>query len=143
MQFSARLSLESAGERGRWHIWSRSWCYLAHVMRRHLTFGGSPPLPGLPLYSPVKALPAQVYTVSQIAFEIRDMVERKFWISGSKADFFKASTAGHLYFTLKDDKAHFRRVFRSGASASVPAGEWENLSCQRPPRPTKRAASIR
>jgi exodeoxyribonuclease VII large subunit len=60
----------------------------------------------------------KVYTVSQIAFEIRDMIERKFldvWIEGEISNF-KSSTAGHLYFTLKDDKAQLPAVcFRNAA----------------------------
>jgi exodeoxyribonuclease VII large subunit len=60
----------------------------------------------------------KVYTVSQIAVEIRDMIERKFvdvWIQGEISNF-KSSTAGHLYFTLKDDKAQLPAVcFRNAA----------------------------
>jgi exodeoxyribonuclease VII large subunit len=60
----------------------------------------------------------KVYTVSQIALEIRDMIERKFvdiWVEGEISNF-KASTAGHLYFTLKDDKAQLSAVcFRNAA----------------------------
>ena len=60
----------------------------------------------------------KVYSVSQIAVEIRDMIERKFldiWVEGEISNF-KASTAGHLYFTLKDDKAQLPAVcFRNAA----------------------------
>ena len=60
----------------------------------------------------------KVYSVSQIAAEIRDMIERKFldiWVEGEISNF-KASTAGHLYFTLKDDKAQLSAVcFRNAA----------------------------
>ena len=60
----------------------------------------------------------KIYTVSQIAVEIRDMVERKFldiWVEGEISNF-KTSTAGHLYFTLKDDKAQLPAVcFRNAA----------------------------
>jgi exodeoxyribonuclease VII large subunit len=60
----------------------------------------------------------RVYTVSQIGAEIRDMIERKFvdvWVEGEISNF-KASTAGHLYFTLKDDKAQLSAVcFRNAA----------------------------
>ena len=60
----------------------------------------------------------KVYTVSQIGAEIRDMIERKFvdvWVEGEISNF-KASTAGHLYFTLKDDKAQLSAVcFRNAA----------------------------
>jgi exodeoxyribonuclease VII large subunit len=60
----------------------------------------------------------KIYTVSQIGAEIRDMVERKFvdiWVEGEISNF-KASTSGHLYFTLKDDKAQLPAVcFRTAA----------------------------
>jgi len=60
----------------------------------------------------------KVYTVSQIGAEIRDLIERKFldiWVEGEISNF-KSSTAGHLYFTLKDDKAQLSAVcFRNAA----------------------------
>ena len=60
----------------------------------------------------------KVYSVSQIAVEIRDMIERKFldiWVEGEISNF-KSSTAGHLYFTLKDSKAQLPAVcFRNAA----------------------------
>jgi exodeoxyribonuclease VII large subunit len=60
----------------------------------------------------------KVYTVSQLGSEIREMLERKFtdiWVEGEISNF-KASTAGHLYFTLKDDKAQLPAVcFRMAA----------------------------
>jgi exodeoxyribonuclease VII large subunit len=60
----------------------------------------------------------KVYTVSQIGAEIRDLIERKFidiWVEGEISNF-KASTAGHFYFTLKDDKAQLAAVcFRNAA----------------------------
>lgn len=60
----------------------------------------------------------KVYTVSEISAEIRDMVERRFldiWIEGEISNL-KASTAGHLYFTLKDNKAQLPAVcFRNAA----------------------------
>jgi exodeoxyribonuclease VII large subunit len=60
----------------------------------------------------------KIYTVSQLGSEIRDMLERKFtdiWVEGEISNF-KASTAGHLYFTLKDDKAQLSAVcFRMAA----------------------------
>ena len=60
----------------------------------------------------------KVYSVSQIAVEIRDMIERKFldiWVEGEISNF-KASTAGHLYFTLKDEKAQLPWVCLVGAA---------------------------
>jgi exodeoxyribonuclease VII large subunit len=60
----------------------------------------------------------KIYTVSQIGAEIRDLIERKFidvWVEGEISNF-KSSTAGHLYFTLKDDKAQLSAVcFRNAA----------------------------
>jgi exodeoxyribonuclease VII large subunit len=60
----------------------------------------------------------KVYTVSQLGSEIRDMLERKFtdiWVEGEISNY-KASTAGHLYFTLKDEKAQLPAVcFRMAA----------------------------
>ena len=74
----------------------------------------------LPSYTPpVKYdLQRKIYTVSQLSAEIRDLVERRFidiWVEGEISNF-KASTAGHLYFTLKDDRAQLPAVcFRTAA----------------------------
>ena len=60
----------------------------------------------------------KIYSVSELSSEIRDMLERRFvdvWVEGEISNF-KASTAGHLYFTLKDDRAHLSAVcFRNSA----------------------------
>jgi len=60
----------------------------------------------------------RIYSVSEISAEIREMVERKFidvWVEGEISNF-KASSAGHLYFTLKDDRAQLSAVcFRNTA----------------------------
>jgi exodeoxyribonuclease VII large subunit len=60
----------------------------------------------------------KIYTVSQLAVEVREILERKFidiWVEGEISNF-KSSTAGHLYFTLKDDKAQLPAVcFRNAA----------------------------
>ena len=60
----------------------------------------------------------KVYNVSQLGLEIREMLERKFtdiWVEGEISNF-KASTAGHLYFTLKDEKSQLPAVcFRMAA----------------------------
>jgi exodeoxyribonuclease VII large subunit len=59
-----------------------------------------------------------IYSVSQLSFEIREMLERRFidiWVEGEISNF-KASGAGHLYFTLKDDRAQMPAVcFRNAA----------------------------
>jgi exodeoxyribonuclease VII large subunit len=60
----------------------------------------------------------KVYTVSELGAEVREMLERKFidiWVEGEISNF-KSSTAGHLYFTLKDDRAQLPAVcFRNAA----------------------------
>ena len=60
----------------------------------------------------------KIYSVSELSFEIREMLERRFidvWVEGEISNF-KASAAGHLYFTLKDDRAHLSAVcFRNTA----------------------------
>src|SRR5687767_15596375 len=60
----------------------------------------------------------KIYTVSQLAVEVREILERKFidiCVEGEISNF-KASTAGHLYFTLKDDRAQISGVcFRNTA----------------------------
>jgi len=60
----------------------------------------------------------KIYSVSELSFEIREMLERRFidiWVEGELSNF-KTSTAGHLYFTLKDDRAQLPAVcFRNTA----------------------------
>ncbi len=60
----------------------------------------------------------KIYSVSELSNEIRDMLERRFidvWVEGELSNC-KTSTAGHLYFTLKDDRAQLSAVcFRNSA----------------------------
>ena len=60
----------------------------------------------------------KIYSVFQLSLEIRDLLERRFidiWVEGEISNF-KVSTAGHLYFTLKDDRAQLPAVcFRNSA----------------------------
>lgn len=60
----------------------------------------------------------KIYSVSELSSEIRDMLERRFidvWVEGELSNC-KTSTAGHLYFTLKDDRAQLPAVcFRNSA----------------------------
>ncbi len=60
----------------------------------------------------------KIYSVSELSIEIREMIERRFidiWVEGELSNF-KASAAGHLYFTLKDDRAQLPAVcFRNAA----------------------------
>lgn len=60
----------------------------------------------------------RIYSISELSAEIREMLERRFtdiWVEGEISNF-KASAAGHLYFTLKDDRAQLPAVcFRMNA----------------------------
>ena len=60
----------------------------------------------------------KIYSVSELSFEIRDLLERRFidvWVEGELSNY-KTSAAGHLYFTLKDDRAQLSAVcFRNAA----------------------------
>lgn len=60
----------------------------------------------------------KIYTVSELSAEIREMLDRRFtdvWIEGEISNF-KSSAAGHLYFTLKDDRAQLSAVcFKNAA----------------------------
>src|SRR5438874_1564403 len=60
----------------------------------------------------------KIYSVSELSFEIREMLERRFidiWVEGELSNC-KTSTAGHLYFTLKDDRSQLPAVcFRNAA----------------------------
>jgi len=57
-------------------------------------------------------------TVSELTESVRKAIEARFntvWVEGEISNF-KASTAGHLYFTLKDEKAQLPSVcFRNAA----------------------------
>jgi exodeoxyribonuclease VII large subunit len=60
----------------------------------------------------------KIYSVSELSFEIREMLERRFidvWVEGELSNF-KTSAAGHIYFTLKDKAAQLPAVcFRNAA----------------------------
>jgi len=55
----------------------------------------------------------KIWTVSQLTARIRDLLEAEFedlWVEGEISNT-HASQAGHIYFTLKDDKAQIRCAF--------------------------------
>ena len=60
----------------------------------------------------------RIYTVSELSFELRELIERRFsdiWVEAEISNFM-TSAAGHLYFTLKDPQAQLRAVcFRNTA----------------------------
>jgi exodeoxyribonuclease VII large subunit len=62
----------------------------------------------------------QVYTVSSITTYLRELLETDphladIWVSGEVSNLTR-STAGHLYFTLKDSESQLRCVFVRGAT---------------------------
>jgi exodeoxyribonuclease VII large subunit len=70
----------------------------------------------IPLFSPDE----QVFTVAELAAELRELVEESFesiWVEGEISNF-KRPASGHCYFTLKDSDAQLRCVmWRSTAAA--------------------------
>jgi exodeoxyribonuclease VII large subunit len=60
----------------------------------------------------------RIYSVSELSFELRELIERRFsdiWVEAEISNFM-TSAAGHLYFTLKDPQAQLRAVcFRNTA----------------------------
>src|SRR5215471_17576540 len=79
-----------------------------------------PSITALDYTAPVRNTEFQrkIYSVSELSFEIREMLERRFidvWVEGELSNY-KVSTAGHLYFTLKDERAQLPAVcFRNTA----------------------------
>ncbi|MFQ6674251.1 MAG: exodeoxyribonuclease VII large subunit, partial [Fidelibacterota bacterium] len=56
--------------------------------------------------------PPRVLTVSQLTFQIKSLLDSSFpfvWVEGEVSNF-KHHTSGHMYFTLKDDRAELRAV---------------------------------
>jgi len=60
----------------------------------------------------------RIYSVTELSIEIRDLLERRFtdvWVEGEISNS-KVSSAGHLYFTLRDKQAQIAAVcFRNTA----------------------------
>lgn len=60
----------------------------------------------------------KIFTVSELSLEIKGLLEKRFpdvWVAGEVSNF-RGATSGHLYFTLKDEKAQIRAVcFRNQA----------------------------
>ncbi len=62
-----------------------------------------------------------IFTVSEITSEIKEMLEHRFdliWITGEISDF-SAPSSGHVYFTLKDDRARIRCVMFRGQNRTL------------------------
>jgi len=63
----------------------------------------------------------QIYTISQLTSEIREILEGRFgdvWLEGEISNF-KPATSGHFYFSLKDEKAQIRGVMFRGANSRL------------------------
>jgi exodeoxyribonuclease VII large subunit len=60
----------------------------------------------------------RIYSVAELSLEIKGLLERRFpdvWVTGEVSNC-RGAASGHLYFTLKDDKAQIRAVcFRNQA----------------------------
>ena len=74
--------------------------------------GGTPePPPATPTPTPT-ATPRQVLSVTELTIAIRDQLESEFfsvWVEGELSNC-KVWNTGHLYFTLKDDRAQLKGV---------------------------------
>src|SRR5262245_2399888 len=81
------------------------------------TADSEPTTPDSRLSTPDSRLPTRrVFTVTELNVEIRDALEEKFgeiWVEGELSNC-RLWNTGHLYFTLKDERAQLRGViFRS------------------------------
>ncbi len=60
----------------------------------------------------------RIFSVAELSLEIKGLLEKRFpdvWVAGEVSNC-RGATSGHLYFTLKDDKAQIRAVcFRNQA----------------------------
>jgi exodeoxyribonuclease VII large subunit len=66
-------------------------------------------------------VPGRIFSVSEITSEIKEMLESRFdliWIAGEISDF-SAPASGHLYFTLKDERARIRCVMFRGQNRAL------------------------
>ena len=66
-------------------------------------------------------LAGRIFTVSEITAEIKELLERRFdliWITGEISNF-SAPLSGHVYFTLKDDRAQIRCVMFRGQNRTL------------------------
>ncbi|QDU59310.1 Exodeoxyribonuclease 7 large subunit [Planctomycetes bacterium Pan216] len=80
--------------------------------------GEVPPLAPGASSSPV---PAEVLTVSELTYVIRQQLQATFaelWIEGEVSNFHRAGS-GHLYMTLKDEQAQLRAVMWRGESSKL------------------------
>lgn len=63
-----------------------------------------------------------VYTVTEVTRKIKDLLEQNctdLWVVGEVSNYRRASS-GHIYFTLKDEKAVLKAVLFRGSQGNVP-----------------------
>ena len=84
------------------------------------------------------------YTVTELAFALKRTVEEAYGLLRVRGELsgYKRAASGHLYFTLKDEKALHRRggLARLGAEARLRAGRRARGDLHRPAHHLSRAA---
>ena len=73
-----------------------------------------------------------IFTVSQVTTYLRESMEQDpllndVWVNGEISNYSR-STAGHMYFTLKDDSAQIRCVLFRGDAAKIEIRDGEEVS---------------
>ena len=64
---------------------------------------------------------SRIYTVSELTFKIKDILEESFpivWINGEISNF-TLPASGHYYFNLKDDKSRISSVMFKGQNRKL------------------------
>ncbi|MBU4305264.1 MAG: exodeoxyribonuclease VII large subunit [Candidatus Omnitrophica bacterium] len=72
-----------------------------------------------------------IFSVSELTRDIRDLLEDGFpaiWVEGEISTL-RIPQSGHMYFTLKDEKAQLKCVFFKRANANLDFRPEEGLSC--------------
>ena len=73
----------------------------------------------------------RIYTVSELTDDIKILLENTFpevWVEGEVSNF-SQSQAGHIYFSLKDEKSSLRCVFFRAANNGLKFSLKDGLSC--------------
>jgi len=68
--------------------------------------------PNIQSSEPSGAHQRHIYTVSELTFKIKDLLEKTYpfvWINGEISNF-RVPASGHYYFTLKDETAQINAV---------------------------------
>ena len=76
----------------------------------------------VPLLETASRTPAQVWTVSQLTAQIKELLEGEFasvWLAGEISNY-KKHSSGHMYLTLKDDAAQISGVIWRNVASRLP-----------------------